>query len=217
MKLIAFGDLHDNISNIEKIEDIKSADAVIITGDLTNMKGSERAREILEFIAGFNPHIFAQPGNMDLRDMNSFFDEAGINLNGNGICMDDVGLFGAGGSTTTPFGTPNEYSEEELSQLIEQGYSKIESLPVKIFVPHAPPFNTKVDLLTSGMHVGSKSVRNFIAEKQPDLCLTGHIHEARGEDYLGKTKIVNPGMLSEGGYVEVTVNQGDVSASLKMI
>jgi Icc-related predicted phosphoesterase len=44
-------------------------------------------------------------------------------------------------------------------------------------------------------------VREFIEEQQPELCLCGHIHESRAEDRIGKTHVINPGPLKEGGYV----------------
>ena len=33
------------------------------------------------------------------------------------------------------------------------------------------------------------------------VCFTGHIHEGQGIDSIGKTKVVNPDPLREGGYV----------------
>jgi Icc-related predicted phosphoesterase len=47
-----------------------------------------------------------------------------------------------------------------------------------IYVIHAPPYNTKLDIITTGVHVGSKSVREFIEKEQPCLTLHGHIHES---------------------------------------
>jgi hypothetical protein len=44
-----------------------------------------------------------------------------------------------------------------------------------------------------GFHVGSKAVRRVIEYFQPDVFVCGHIHEARGFDYLGNTLAINPG------------------------
>ena len=67
-----------------------------------------------------------------------------------------------------------------------------------IYVIHAPPFNTKLDITTSRMHVGSKAVREFIEKEQPYLALHGHIHESpqmSGSfiDKIGKTACINVG------------------------
>ena len=63
---------------------------------------------------------------------------------------------------------------------------------------HAPPFGTKLDIITSKEHVGSKAIRNFIEKEQPFLTLHGHIHESprmSGSyfDKIGSTLCINVG------------------------
>jgi Icc-related predicted phosphoesterase len=62
--------------------------------------------------------------------------------------------------------------------------------------------------------VGSIAVRTFIEEKQPLLCVTGHIHESKGQDYIGRTLVLNPGMMKDGGYIEAIYENGILSAAL---
>ncbi|MBI2108495.1 metallophosphoesterase [Candidatus Woesearchaeota archaeon] len=67
-----------------------------------------------------------------------------------------------------------------------------------IYVIHTPPFNTKLDVITDGTHVGSRAVRQFIEEEQPLLTLHGHIHESprisgSWRDNIGKTICINAG------------------------
>jgi len=67
-----------------------------------------------------------------------------------------------------------------------------------IYVIHAPPFNTKLDIVTTGAHVGSKSIRNFIEKEKPLLTLHGHIHESpkmsgSWRDKIGNTVCINIG------------------------
>ena len=83
----------------------------------------------------------------------------------------------------TPFSTPTEFSEEEIA-----------------------------DYLRAGYHVGSHSARAFIETYQPDLCSSGHMHEAPGEDAIGRTLLLNPGMLAQGGYVTVTCTPETLTA-----
>ncbi|MBI3766704.1 MAG: YfcE family phosphodiesterase, partial [Ignavibacteriales bacterium] len=54
--------------------------------------------------------------------------------------------------------------------------------------------------------VGSSSVRKFIEKHQPDLAVCGHIHEARGQDSLEKSKIVNCGPAVNGYYAVVEIH-----------
>ncbi|MCD6402717.1 MAG: metallophosphoesterase family protein, partial [Candidatus Aenigmarchaeota archaeon] len=98
-----------------------------------------------------------------------------------------------------------EPTEEELKRGLEESFSQVKEKPIKIQVTHVPPHLTKIDLISAGLHVGSKVVREFIEEKQPNLAVCGHIHEARGVDWIKNTLIINPGRLSEGyvGIIEI--------------
>jgi Icc-related predicted phosphoesterase len=203
VKFISFGDIHDHVANVKKIDGISGADFVVITGDLTHFGGIKKARNIIDFISHYNPTIYALFGNTDFGEVNDFLDEIGINLHGKGVVIDGIGIFGVGGSNYTPFNTPTEFTEEQIEEFIYKGYNKIKNIPIKIMVSHTPPYNTALDIVGGGVHVGSTAVRKFIEKYQPQLCLTGHIHEAVGEDRIGSTIIVNPGMLKDGGFTEI--------------
>tara|TARA_Y100000310_G_scaffold329076_1_gene398298 strand:- start:6196 stop:7056 length:861 start_codon:yes stop_codon:yes gene_type:complete len=45
-----------------------------------------------------------------------------------------------------------------------------------VYVMHAPPDDTCLDLIRPGEHLGSMAVRQFIEDHQPYLTLHGHIH-----------------------------------------
>lgn len=48
-----------------------------------------------------------------------------------------------------------------------------------VFVCHAPPYDSKLDRLPHlDYPIGSKAVRNFLAERKPLCALHGHIHES---------------------------------------
>ncbi|MDP3029523.1 MAG: metallophosphoesterase family protein [Deltaproteobacteria bacterium] len=217
MRIIAFGDIHERTENIEKIKDLSRADCVIITGDLTNVGGIDKAKLVLENVRRHNSNLHAQAGNFDQKKVQDYLTELNINIHANGFLIENVGIFGVGGSNYTPFNTPIEYSEEEIKNFIYQGFTKVNYAALKIFVTHAPPFNTSVDVVAGGRHVGSKAVRSFIEEHQPQVCITGHIHEAAGHDTIGQTMIINPGMLKNGGYVEILIDSKGIKAELKRI
>jgi Icc-related predicted phosphoesterase len=121
---------------------------------------------------------------------------------------------GLGGSNYTPFKTPYEFSEQELAAFLDSGFSRISAAADFILVSHTPPFRTQTDRLANGSHVGSIAVRTFIEQQQPALCLTGHIHESAGQDTIGRTLVLNPGMLKHGGYIEITIENGAIRAAL---
>ncbi len=73
-----------------------------------------------------------------------------------------------------------------------------------VYVFHSPPYNTHLDVTYRNAHVGSKTIRAFIEEKQPPLTLHGHIHESpevsgSWRDSIGGTNCVNPGSQREKG------------------
>ncbi len=199
MLIVAFGDIHGQEKYFAKIKELPEANWVIVTGDLTNMGGRKEASIVIQELKRYNPYILAQIGNMDRIEIDAYFDELGINLHGHGRQIDqNLAVFGVGGSPPTPFGTPTEYEEEELAAFLETAYEEIEAVPHKILVSHSPPYNTKTDIVGRGEHVGSKVIRKFIEEHQPELCICGHIHESRNIDRIGQTLILNPGSIDRG-------------------
>ncbi|HLD86626.1 MAG TPA: metallophosphoesterase, partial [Candidatus Nanoarchaeia archaeon] len=70
--------------------------------------------------------------------------------------------------------------EEEQGTLAEDmsGLSKLSDPKKTIYVIHAPPYGSNLDIISSGAHVGSKSVREFIEKHNPLATLHGHIHES---------------------------------------
>ncbi len=215
MRIIAFGDIHMEYDQAATIPEIDRADLVIITGDFTNYGGREDAAKVLRAIRNLNPNVLAVMGNLDNPSVHEFLVEEGISIHGTGLTIGGAAIFGVGGSNITPFDTPTEFSEEELKKIVEQAHSEVADQPVKILVSHTPPLNTVTDKINSGANVGSSAIREFIEDVQPDFCLTGHIHEAKGTDKIGKTLILNPGMLSGPGWIEVIKDDsGDWKAVL---
>ena len=86
--------------------------------------------------------------------------------------------------------------EEELARLpVPESYKKT------VYVMHAPPFQTNLDVLYDGRPVGSRAIRQFIEKTQPYLTLHGHIHEAPSrsgsyQDKIGHTVCINPGQAT---------------------
>lgn len=79
----------------------------------------------------------------------------------------------------------------------------------KVIVLHTPP-QSKVDL-EKGKHKGCAGVNELIEWLSPDFVFCGHAHHARGEDWLGKSHIINPGPLKEGCYTLVDTHKHEVS------
>lgn len=213
LRILAVADFHglpDADVNLLKFLE-RGYDCLVLIGDLTNFGPISAAEDILTKAEAAGLPTLAVPGNCDPKSILEVLDKHSVNLHSKLTKIDDVTFVGLGGSNLTPFNTPFELTEAEikeelddLTQTLDQNF---------MLVTHAPPYDTQVDRTDSGMHVGSKSIRQFIEEKQPIAALCGHVHEARNTDKLGRTLIVNPGSIGKGYAAEITVD-GSVSARL---
>ncbi len=215
---IALGDIHEEIEHFADIPELQEADGIIITGDMTIAGGIKEAKPILTAIAKYEKPILAQIGNMDTAEVTDWLTENGWNIHIEARELTDkVSLFGVGASTFTPFKTPSEFSESDFTAWLEQGWRKVYNSTHKVLISHNPPVNTKCDVIGDNIHVGSTAVRQFIEEHQPDICICGHIHEARGIDHIGRTTVINPGNFGAGGYVVLRFKDEQLFAELKVL
>lgn len=218
MRIVSFGDIHMSLRTIERLApELKVADLVILSGDLTNFGGRDDAAEVLAATRRHAPNVLAVCGNLDLREVIDFLDDEGVSLHGDARRVAGLGIFGCGGSNVTPFRTPTELSDAEIAALLERGHARIADAARRLMICHTPPLNSTTDRLLNGQHVGSPAVRAFIELHQPDICITGHIHESAGVDRIGRTTVVNAGALRDGGYVVVTESPDGLAVELKRV
>ena len=196
---IFLGDIHGEYQNFVKICDIEKAQGIVITGDIGRKGTVKEVLQILDVLHKYNKVIFAQIGNIDSFEVNNILDNQQINLHNNTVQCKDFCLMGIGGSLPTPFGTKSEYSEEYYQKVLKK-FALQEKNMLTILVSHNPPFQTNCDKIKNNKHVGSKAVLEFIQGYQPEFCVCGHIHEARGQDVIGKTQVYNLGDFASGYY-----------------
>jgi hypothetical protein len=212
---IGLGDIHGGEAQAVKIPGIGAADGIIVSGDLTNYGGPGEVGDVVASLAALNPRVVAQIGNMDQPEADAWLAEQGINMHRMlRELVPGLWLAGLGYSSTTPFNTPSEVPDQILGQWLAELKPLLPQSGRLLFVSHTPPLETATDRLAGGVHVGSAAVRQFIEEIQPDLCLTGHIHESRAVDQLGRTVIVNPGSLAEGGFTTIRFEANGLAAEL---
>lgn len=237
MRIIYATDLHGNPDAYERFlkeAGKKKIEAVIIGGDIgpVGFMGFfiQAQRDFLEIYllprfrkfkkeTGKTPFIMM--GNDDFRvnmDVLERAEKKGIlklmsqkvhKLNG-------FQLVGYSYISETPFLLKDwEKKEQEIKNDLEKLAKKVN--PGKaVFVFHAPPLNTKLDMLYNNSHVGDRAVRDFIEKHQPLLTLHGHIHESprmsgQFNEMIGRTMSINPGSESM-----VSVDLNDLK-SLKLI
>ncbi|MGH7984769.1 MAG: metallophosphoesterase [Candidatus Binataceae bacterium] len=218
MKIVSFGDVHMATRNLDRMTEVlRDADLVIISGDLTNFGGVDDARKVLDDVRRACPRILALSGNLDKREVMPFLEAEGIALHGKGRIVNDIAIFGCGGSNLTPFHTPTELTEDEIYDTLMRGYAEVRDHRPLLMVCHTPPFETKCDRITGGKAVGSTGARRFIEEVQPDVCISGHIHESAALDAIGPTTIVNAGPFKGGGYIIVRSRGSRLDTQLEFL
>lgn len=208
MRLLGVSDLHSSTHNLSVLLKREDFDAILVAGDISN--GSmEDARNILRILSDSGVPVFFVPGNMDPRPLLEVHELEGcLNVHGDKSFLKGYSIGGIGGAPISPFSTRIEFTEEELWSLLK------DLGEVDLLLSHSPPFGTALDRVRSGRNVGSKSVRKYIEEKKPLLCLCGHIHESSGIEVLGKTFVLNPGPLSWGKYALVELEGINVKPHL---
>ena len=218
MKIVSFGDVHMATRNLARMSAVMhDTDLIVLSGDLTNFGGTADASTVVNAARAACPRVLALPGNLDKGEVFGFLEDEKIALHGKGLVIDGVAIVGCGGSNLTPFRTPSEFPEDEIYAALCRGYTTVEGKRPLVMVCHTPPLETKCDRIVGGKAVGSSAARRFIEEVQPDVCISGHIHESAGVDKIGPTTVLNAGPFKGGGYIVVTWEGARVEARLEFL
>jgi uncharacterized protein len=202
-------DIHGSYRKVlEVLSAVGHFDLLVIGGDLTTAGSRKEATLAIDQLRSFGRPVLVVAGNMDPPELDELFAEKEVSIDGRGVIIGNVGIFGVSAAPLSPLFTPNEIPETEIKRRAEAGWKDVHQARWTVFVPHAPPANTKVDLLYSGEHAGSTAVREFIDTHQPDVTICGHIHESMGEDLLGRTRVVNCGPAGKGHHVIIDLLEG---------
>ncbi len=207
MIFLLMSDIHNRYDRMVRIVRKEVFDAVIIAGDFTYGGSLDDVSRALRMIREHTDKpIYFVPGNCDPAELLEFgLDDDGIyNLHGRVIRIGHLYLLGIGGSNITPFNTPIEFTEDEIRSILNSIGG--EYRPEKtILVSHVPPYNT-VDILHSGVPVGSIALREYIDRVKPLAVLCGHVHESSGYTQRGGTLIVNPGPVMYSRYAIINID-----------
>lgn len=218
-------------------DEFKKADAVIFAGDFTNYNEPEKAMPVLNLLDEKSPALYSVLGNCDEPAFLEELEKRDISVQGTMVFRDGLAFAGSGGASKFTGVTPNERTEEELQSDLnmvaehsveyeeypydendsntEEAAEKVENMTSDaslewnnlIVISHNPPKDTKVDMISSGIHVGSALYRNFLETYQPLLSVSGHVHESVGIDTIGRTTVINPGALMEGCYAVLDIQK----------
>jgi 3',5'-cyclic AMP phosphodiesterase CpdA len=94
----------------------------------------------------------------------------------------------------TPFAiTYGDWAFMESDDALEQRFAAIPA-GLDVLLAHGPP-HLVLDHAVRGVDTGSRALRRAIVRARPRVAVFGHIHEAHGEDRLGKTRCLNVSLL----------------------
>ncbi len=212
MRVLALSDIHGETAKLDSILRTESGfDLVIVAGDITDSSLEDYkgvAADILDRIDGEGSFVKVVPGNMDNEDILELLIRNRVNLHKDIFSMESYDFVGFGGGRTPPgIETPFEPEDAESGRTLEQLLERTKS-EHRVIVSHEPPKNTLVDRTSDGEQVGSESLRRLLEEEEVDLVVCGHIHEARGEDNVNGTVVVNPGPVKQGNYAVIDLEDG---------
>ncbi|MCX7886090.1 MAG: metallophosphoesterase [Verrucomicrobiae bacterium] len=213
MKILAFADIH---GRFEKVASVLHAghkpDVVIVAGDITQFGGPADVDEALRLWRPVAPVLFAVAGNLDTPAIEQHLQNVGISLNARCREVNGVAFYGCSAAPIS-IGTPYEIGEEEIAARLQQAAAGCKNAQRRVLVTHAPP-HLVLDRTHSGVHAGSRAVREFVERDQPQLTICGHIHEAAGQERLGPTLVVNCGPAMRGHYAVIELDGQGCRAEL---
>ncbi|MFB6145861.1 MAG: metallophosphoesterase [Candidatus Nanohaloarchaea archaeon] len=210
MRVLLLTDIHGHHGKLEKIINREKFDAILCAGDLGDAKEFDdyevNLGHVLDAMDQTGKMAKAVPGNMDKEEVCvRKLIERRMNIHKKIASFEKFEAVGFGGGKT-PFDTFFEPDGSDIRNAISTLHGRMKA-DKKVAVIHQPPFDTRLDTIENE-HVGSEEVRELIEETDFDLVLTGHIHEARGVDELGSTRLVNPGPVVDGFYGVADVDEG---------
>jgi len=205
MIVLGISDLHGRLEALEAIlTQAGPCDVVALAGDITHFGSPQDVDRIVEICRSYANRVLAVAGNCDNARVENRLNELGVGIAVRGIVIDGVGFHGLSG---IPPWRPGMYQfpEDVLASNLLVGFQQISDGLSHVLLTHVPPRETGVDRVIWGCHVGSRAVQEFVSRVQPDLVVCGHVHEGRGVETHGKTKIVNCGHAASGYYAKILV------------
>lgn len=194
MRILHISDIHCSYTYLENVLRLArelDVDVIVVSGDI------ECDHEVVGLLVRQSIPVVAVPGNMDDHYIARLLRENGIGVDAQ--CR-PIGEYYFTGISGLEVYTSMKKAEECLRTHRDK----------TILVTHHPPRANRIDITWSDIHAGLPDIARLIEQYQPRACLSGHIHEARGYELIGKTLCVNPGPLALGYYALIDLDKNEV-------
>ena len=184
------------------------------------------ARKIIKLLLSTKTPIFFTHGNSDVKEARDFFskiskENENLFYVGNNIEIHEKWLvagygFSSPSTYRTPFKTPGEKKNDEISYDLKKLEQKITSLRetnefILVSLLHEPPLNSELDFMPySTSHGGSKLISEYIHKIPFDYVFAGHIHESQNYEITDNNIMLNPGPLLNGEWAFINYKTRNV-------
>ena len=207
MRFLIISDGHGDLEVLDKLDsEFKKSDVVLFGGDFAKFKEPDTGLPFLQKLVKKHDCIYSVLGNCDEPEFLETIENYDISVQKSLALGMSFSFVGCGGGTKFTGTTPFERTEDEIISDLSVLSDDVDLNSTDlILITHNPPKDTKTDMISGGIHVGSEKVRSWIEEHKPFFVVTGHIHESFGIDYIGEIPVINPGALCEGNYVVLEV------------
>ena len=116
-EIVFLTDIHGNTDAALAVFEREEPDLVLIGGDVTDL--GQTLDGVIPFLEEIPAPVFVVPGNCDKREIMQVFEaSAAVSVHEKTFDMGDITIAGLGGSNPSPFGTPFEHQEEEISAML---------------------------------------------------------------------------------------------------
>ncbi|MGY5881820.1 MAG: metallophosphoesterase [Candidatus Thorarchaeota archaeon] len=105
------------------------------------------------------------------------------------------------------FRGPFDHTEEEIQDILFQGFQTLSDCSVRILLSHIPPYEPLLNpKFPEGVSTGSKGITQFIKEYRPSAVLSGHYHISHEFEIANVPCFTFPAVI-DGFYSILTIDQ----------
>ncbi|MBN1159861.1 MAG: metallophosphoesterase [Candidatus Diapherotrites archaeon] len=186
-------DIHDHFHALQTLLELNAMEHLVICGDMIWKKNLEQTNNFIKSLKK-QVKLHTLPAKEPIGIVR-MLEEEGVSFHGKVLKIGKWNIVGYGGETHTVYPDGFTITEDELRVNLPKLFNGLD-MKKTILATHLPPKNTKIDFTSGREHVGSQAIREIIEKYQPLLHFCGHIHEAPGEEMIGKTKSINIGPMN---------------------